>query len=249
MALVKLLLSLAVAVSLAAEPVHALYESSPNVKLLSPANFDRVLSKTSQPTFVEFYAPWCGHCQKLQSEYEQAAKRALGIAKFYAVDCDNESNRGLCARFSVQGFPTIKVFTEKRTKRGNRKSVDYQGERSARAMVRYARSILPNFSKKLSADGLDVFIANSSRLPKAVLLTERAKTSDLWKGLSALFSNQVDFAQISNPEQQTLERFGVTELPTVVAFSAITDPSQFEIYKGEIKYLPLAKFIKNVSTG
>ncbi|KAJ2858815.1 hypothetical protein GGI22_003219 [Coemansia erecta] len=225
-----------------------MYEKGSPVKQLTPSNFDRVLSRTSQPTFVEFYAPWCGHCKNLEPKYELAAKRAAGIAKFYAVDCDNDSNRGLCARFNVQGFPTIKVFSEKRTKRGNRKSVDYQGERSARAMVRYARSVLPNFSKKLNDGALSAFVTGT-KLPKAVLFTDRTKTGDLWKGISAQFDKQVDFAQVSSPEKTTLDKLGVAELPAIVAFPNFAEPEYSEAYSGEIKYQPLAEFIKRISTG
>ncbi|KAJ1662630.1 hypothetical protein IW140_001068 [Coemansia sp. RSA 1813] len=247
MILVRLTFSLLVA-TLAATPVSAMYDKGSPVKHLTPSNFDRVLSKTSQPTFVEFYAPWCGHCKNLEPKYELAAKRTTGIAKFYAVDCDKDSNRGLCARFNVQGFPTIKVFTEKRTKRGNRKSIDYQGERSARAMARYARSALPNLSKKLADNGLDTFVTGT-KLPKVVLLTERTKTSDFWKGINAQFDRLVEFAQISSPEKATLEKLSVTKLPAIVAFPNVADPGHSEAYSGEIKYQSLVKFVNRIYTG
>ncbi|KAI8324820.1 thioredoxin-domain-containing protein, partial [Martensiomyces pterosporus] len=169
-----------------------MYEKGSTVKPLSASNFDRILAKTSQPTFVKFYAPWCGHCQSLEPEYERAAKRTLGIAKFYAVNCDEDKNKPLCARYNVQGFPTLKVFTEKRTKRGTRRSVDYQGERKSSAMVKFARSLLPNLSRKLASDELDGFVA-STELPKAVLLTDKKTTAELWKGVSAHFDRRVEF--------------------------------------------------------
>jgi thiol-disulfide isomerase/thioredoxin len=50
---------------------------------------------------VEFYAPWCGHCQSLAPEYEKAAKelKAGGRAKLGAVDCDVEKD--LCGAWRV----------------------------------------------------------------------------------------------------------------------------------------------------
>ncbi|KAJ2179291.1 hypothetical protein EV181_005949, partial [Coemansia sp. RSA 532] len=208
----------------AAGRAAGMFDGDSAVRQLTPTNFDLVLERTSQPTFVKFYAPWCGHCQTLEPEYERAATRTHGVAKFYAVNCDVESNRGLCARYNVQGFPTLKVFTEKRTKRGSRRAVDYQGARKASAMAKYARSMLPSLSTKLSADGLDTFVTGT-QLPKAVLLTERSKPGDLWRGVAAHFDRKVQLAHIVNPDSATLERLGVDKLPAIVVFPEHTDPS------------------------
>ncbi len=32
-----------------------------------------------------------------------------GVVTVGAVDCDSEANKALCAKYQVQGFPTIKV--------------------------------------------------------------------------------------------------------------------------------------------
>ena len=54
---------------------------------------------------IEFYAPWCGHCQRLTPEYETAAENLKGLVKVGAVDCDDDKNKPICGRFSVQGEP------------------------------------------------------------------------------------------------------------------------------------------------
>ena len=43
---------------------------------------------------VEFYAPWCGHSQKLQPEWNQAATQLQGQIKFGKVDELSSSDRG-----------------------------------------------------------------------------------------------------------------------------------------------------------
>ncbi|KAJ2704739.1 hypothetical protein FB645_003020 [Coemansia sp. IMI 203386] len=243
----ELLLSVA-AVSLAVSPAFGMYKRGSVVKQLGVSNFEKVVGKTSQPTFVKFYAPWCGHCKNLEPEYERAAKKSQAFAKFYAVNCDEDKNRGLCSQFNVQGFPTLKVFTEKRTKRGSRRAVDYQGERKASSMAKFARSLLPDLSKRLDAGDLDEFIAKDS-LPKAVLLTERKKSSELWKGVSAELDRRVRFAQIVNPGTTAMKRLGVNSLPAIVVFADAKDPENFAVYDGENKYEPLVRFISAVASG
>ncbi|KAJ1752976.1 hypothetical protein LPJ78_001637 [Coemansia sp. RSA 989] len=237
---IRTLAAAAAAAAAAAVEVAGMYAGASAVKQLTPRNFDRVVGRTSQPTFVEFYAPWCGHCQRLEPEYERAAARTRGIAKFYAVNCDEESNRALCARFNVQGFPTLKVFNEKRSKRGLRRSVDYQGPRKASAMAKFARSMLPSLSTNLGSGELDKFVTGSDK-PKAVLLTTRPKPSDLWHGLAAHFDRRVTFAHVIDPESQVLERLGVNELPAIAVFP--DSSNTFELYNGETRYAPLVKFV------
>ncbi|CAF4690914.1 unnamed protein product, partial [Rotaria magnacalcarata] len=56
--------------------------------------------------FVEFYAPWCGHCRNLAPEWKRAATALKGIVKIGAVDAD--SHKSLGQQYGVSGFPTIK---------------------------------------------------------------------------------------------------------------------------------------------
>ena len=107
----KLLLLLLITLTL----TSSFYEGNSAVQSLTSSDF----SKTRKGLWlVEFYAPWCGHCQSLAPEYEKAAKALRGIANIAAVDATKE-NTGV----SVQGYPTIKFYNEG-------KETDYNGGRS-----------------------------------------------------------------------------------------------------------------------
>lgn len=52
---------------------HSLYSSNSHVIDLKPNNFDNLVLDSDNVWVVEFYAPWCGHCQQLTPEYDKAA--------------------------------------------------------------------------------------------------------------------------------------------------------------------------------
>lgn len=51
---------------------HCLYSNS-DVINLKPNNFDNLVLNSDNIWIVEFFAPWCGHCQMLTPEYNKAA--------------------------------------------------------------------------------------------------------------------------------------------------------------------------------
>lgn len=96
-------------------------------------NFD-VVAYNSKASLVKFYAPWCGHCKKLAPAYDSAAEKLAhdlddGLVSLIKVDCTVEKD--LCDKYSIRGFPTLKVF------RGdNQESVtDYKGARTEQGII------------------------------------------------------------------------------------------------------------------
>eukprot|EP00882_Tetradesmus_deserticola_P021966 GHRQ01023825.1.p1 GENE.GHRQ01023825.1~~GHRQ01023825.1.p1 ORF type:complete len:259 (-),score=75.64 GHRQ01023825.1:10-786(-) len=82
---------------------------------------------------LQFYAPWCGHCQQLKPVWEQAAQALRGIVNVAAVDCDE--HKSVAGDHGIRGFPTIKFFY---VLNGAIKSSDYNGGRSAKELVAFA---------------------------------------------------------------------------------------------------------------
>lgn len=76
-----------VAAALLASAVRAaLFTSKDAVKNLDGLSFDAaVLNNPYSTSMVAFTAPWCGHCQRLTSHFNQAAESLDGMVSFYNV--------------------------------------------------------------------------------------------------------------------------------------------------------------------
>ncbi|KAL5280364.1 PDIA6 family protein [Megaselia abdita] len=110
-----------------------MYSPKDEVVELTPSNFDKLVTKSDEVWIVEFYAPWCGHCQQLVKEYSKVAKALKGVVKVGAVDAD--AHKSLGGQFSVRGFPTIKIFGANKNSPS-----DYNGQRTAAGFAEAALS-------------------------------------------------------------------------------------------------------------
>lgn len=101
------------------------------VTTLTDKTFHTEVINSDDMWFVEFYAPWCGHCKALKPAWVELAQNLDGRVKVGAVDCT--TNEQTCSEFGVQGFPTIKFF-------GSSKEhpEDYQGGRDSGSLTAYA---------------------------------------------------------------------------------------------------------------
>jgi protein disulfide-isomerase-like protein len=117
-------------------PQRALSSTTNNVIDLTSANFAKQTSN-GDAWMLLFYAPWCGHCKKVAPIYERTATTMENQYKpekhvsFGQVDGNAE--KGLSARFSLTGFPTIFHIE------ANGKAVrTYSGQRTEDAFVAFA---------------------------------------------------------------------------------------------------------------
>lgn len=111
---------------------------------LGDADFTDTL-KQHETTLVMFYAPWCGHCKRLKPEYAKAAEIVkdddppITLAK---VDC-TEAGKETCNKFSVSGYPTLKIFKR------DEMSSEYNGPRDASGIAKYMRAQVGPASKEI----------------------------------------------------------------------------------------------------
>jgi protein disulfide-isomerase A6 len=236
---------LAAATSLLLAPstlAAGLYSKNSPVLQLGSKDFDANINRSNHTSIVEFYAPWCGHCKNLQPAFEKAAKSLAGLAKVAAVNCDEEANKPLCGSMGVQGFPTLKIVRPGK-KAGKPIVEDYNGARSAKAIVDYVVDKIPNHVTRLKDAELESWSAKSG--PRAILFSDKGVVSALLKSLAIDFLGSVDVAQVRNKETQAVEKFEVKKFPTLVLLPGDgADPIK---YDGEMKKDSIIEFLSQVA--
>lgn len=84
-------------------------ESEGDVVILTEDNFDELVLKSKEPWFLEFYAPWCGHCKNLTPEWAKLATN-MKSQNVKVGKIDSTVHGKLAQRFGVSGYPTIKLM-------------------------------------------------------------------------------------------------------------------------------------------
>ena len=94
---------------------------------------------------------------------------------FYSVDCDEDANKPLCAKYEIKGFPTIKGFT-----RGTKIAPkDYTGERKRAGLVGWASSMVNDKVKKMKVPAKGG-VSREDGLKEIETFLKAVSQSDLW---------------------------------------------------------------------
>ncbi|RWS16392.1 Protein disulfide-isomerase A4-like protein [Dinothrombium tinctorium] len=112
------------------------------VTIVVGSTFKKLVTDNPRNVLIEFYAPWCGHCQKLEPIYLQlaqhyASKRdKISIAKIDATSNDYPEI------YNVSGFPTIYYVSHK----NKSKPILYNGDRSLSDLIKFVDQMIENES-------------------------------------------------------------------------------------------------------
>lgn len=75
---------------------------------LTDENFKTQLDNTDKPVLVDFYAPWCGYCQRQMPIVKELANEMEGIAEVATLNIDK--NETTAADYFISGIPAILIF-------------------------------------------------------------------------------------------------------------------------------------------
>lgn len=78
------------------------------VEVVNKDNFKEMVLESTNPVLLDFYANWCGHCQKLLPLLDEVAVEMDG--KFSVMKVNVDENREFAQKFEIKGLPTMLLF-------------------------------------------------------------------------------------------------------------------------------------------
>lgn len=78
--------------------------------VVSDENFEQEVLASDKPVLVDFWAPWCQPCQRLNPVIEELASDYNGKVK--VVKLNVEDNTDVPSRFGIRGIPTLILFKD-----------------------------------------------------------------------------------------------------------------------------------------
>lgn len=76
--------------------------------ITSVEELDELLSKSTLPVVVDFWAAWCGPCRAVAPELERLARERAG--KVIVAKVDTEALPEIAGRYDIRGIPTFIAF-------------------------------------------------------------------------------------------------------------------------------------------
>ncbi|XP_015913469.2 protein disulfide-isomerase A4 [Parasteatoda tepidariorum] len=118
-------------------------ENKGPVTTIVGSSFDSLITQSKKDVLVEFYAPWCGHCKKLDPEYKKLGKAFSNHDKLLVAKIDATAN-DFPSEYKVDGFPTI-YYVPAHDKKN---LIVYEGERNLEAMTKFVNDQLSKSTEK-----------------------------------------------------------------------------------------------------
>ncbi|KAM9770331.1 protein disulfide-isomerase A2 [Menidia menidia] len=100
------------------------------VKVLVGKNFESVALDETKNVFVEFYAPWCGHCKELTPIWEQLGEKYSDREDVIIAKMDATANE--LESVAIDGFPTLKYFPA-----SGKEVINYTGKRDLETFSKF----------------------------------------------------------------------------------------------------------------
>jgi thioredoxin 1 len=71
-------------------------------------SFDELITTSTLPVFVDFWADWCGPCKAVAPAVTQLAEEFSGKLVVVKIDIDEQPR--IAGRYQIKGVPTLMLF-------------------------------------------------------------------------------------------------------------------------------------------
>ena len=94
---------------------------------------DNIEVKKKKLKFINYNTTWCYWSKKIQPVWDKLKKLNENNENVEILDikCDLKNNEKLCNDNEIEGFPTLKLYTD------DDQVIDYQGDRSLDDLVKF----------------------------------------------------------------------------------------------------------------
>lgn len=188
-------------------PTHN-YNPEGIMQELDVDKFEKSVTKSNEPWFIKFYAPWCHHCQALAPTWETLARQMKGKLNVGSVNCDVEKR--LCKDVGVHAYPTMLFFH-------GIEHIEYDGLRGLGDLIHYAEQ-----ATSLGNGVSDVDSAEFKKLEETeeVIFTyfyDHATTSEDFQALDRLTLSLVGKAKIvKTDDAELVKRYKISTFPRLI---------------------------------
>lgn len=176
---------------------------------LTDSNFESAIS-TFDCVFVDFYAPWCGHCKRLNPELDAAApilaklKQPIIIAK---LNADKYSR--LARKLEIDAFPTLMLYN-------HGVPMEYYGPRKADLLVRYLKKfVAPDVAVLESNSHVKDFVEDSGT--SFPVFVGFGLNQSLISGLGRKYKKKAWFAVAKDASEDVMVSYDFDKAPALVA--------------------------------
>lgn len=214
----------------------ALYDPQrTSVHALNNFNFDKQVSKqrTKLAALVHFYRENDSKSHSFVEELNALAKDWQGAFVIGAVNCD--SNEGLCETQDIRTVPVLKIYPPLPSP-----IYEYEGEKTAKRLISKLANYLAPKVSEITTESAKAFLEAKAGTPKVLLFTERYDTPTIYKALSNVLSDTLDFGIIRKDQSALVSKYKITAFPKLLL---VKSDNRIQPYEGEMKYRAIFEFL------
>ncbi|CAI9600783.1 unnamed protein product [Staurois parvus] len=188
--------------------------------LLAPTSafvedLDETFKETRQDDIwlVDFYAPWCGHCKKLEPVWNEVGIEMRSSGSPVRVGkMDATVHSSIASEFGVRGFPTIKLL------KGDM-AYNYRGQRTKEDIVEFANRVAGPLIRQLPSQ--QMFEHVQKRHP--VLFVYVGVESTLKEKFIEVASELIVYTYFFSASEDVLPEYvKLNEVPAILVFKDAT---------------------------